>query len=148
MATTTQSHHAVTGGLRETVGADPNHQAYQILHWGFVAAPAIAGIDKFVQLLANWDKYLSPLFAKISPFSVHGTMMAVGVIELAAALLVALRPRIGAYVVAAWLAGIILNLLALGGYFDVALRDFGLMLAALALGRLSETFDRPHVHHG
>ena len=145
MATVTHGH--TTGGLRETVQSDPSHQAYQILHWGFVAAPAIAGIDKFVQVLTNWDQYLSPLFARISPFSAHGTMLAVGVVELAAGLLVALKPRIGAYVVAVWLAGIIVNLLFLGRYFDVALRDFGLMLAALALGRLSQTYDHgTHAH--
>lgn len=116
---------------------DPVHQAFQLLHWGFVAAPVIAGVDKFLRLLTNWDAYLSPAFARLSPLSVHTTMMGVGVIEVIAGLLVAVKPRVGAYVVAAWLAGIILNLLLLGHGYDVALRDFGLLLAALALGRLS-----------
>jgi len=116
---------------------DPVRQAFQLLHWGFVAAPVIAGVDKFLHLLTNWDAYLSPAFARLSPLSVHGTMMSVGVVEMGAGLLVAVKPRIGAYVVAAWLAGIILNLLLLGHGYDIALRDFGLFLAALALGRLS-----------
>jgi hypothetical protein len=121
----------------------PAYQAFQILHWGFVAAPVIAGADKFLRQLANWDAYLSPAFAKLSPFSVHRTMMIVGTIEIVAGLLVALRPRIGSYVVAAWLGGIIINLLALGHGYDIALRDLGLCLAALALGRLSDLYDHP-----
>lgn len=123
----------------------PAYQAYQLLHWGLVAAPVIAGADKFLGLLTNWDKYLAPQFAHLSPLSVHGTMMAVGVVEIAAGLVVALRPRIGAYVVAAWLLGIIVDLLVIGGYYDVALRDFGLLLGALALGRLSQTYDHRRV---
>ena len=126
------------------VHAEPDthaHQAYQILHWGFVAAPVIAGADKFLGLLTNWDRYLAAPFAHLSPMSTHATMLAVGVVEMVAGLVVAVRPRIGAYVVAAWLVGIIVNLVLVGGYLDVALRDFGLFLGALALGRLSETFD-------
>lgn len=115
-------------------------QAFETLHWGFVAAPVLAGADKFFNLLTSWERYLAPTFAKLSPLSAHGTMMVVGVVEVCAGILVALRPRIGAYVVAAWLAGIILNLFILGGYFDIALRDFGLFLGALALGRLSTVF--------
>jgi hypothetical protein len=121
---------------------DPTYQGYQILHWGFVALPVIMGADKFVHLLTNWDRYLAAPFARISPLSTHATMLVVGVIELVAGLVVALKPRIGAYVVAAWLAGIILDLLLLGSFFDVALRDFGLLLSALALGRLSAVYDR------
>src|SRR3954469_11673397 len=86
---------------------DPAWQSYQILHWGFVAAPTIAGLDKFFHLLTNWDQYLAPAVEKGLPFSGHTFMMIVGVIELLAALIVAVKPRIGAYVVAAWLAGII-----------------------------------------
>jgi hypothetical protein len=123
----------------------PTYQAYQILHWGFVAAPVIAGADKFMHLLTDWDAYLAPALAKASPLGVHGTMLAVGVVEVVAGLLVALKPRIGAYVVAAWLVGIIVDLLLLGRGYDIALRDFGLCLAALALGRLSETYDRDPV---
>jgi hypothetical protein len=120
---------------------DPSYQAFQILHWGFVAAPFLAGIDKFFNWLTHWESYLSPLFARLSPLGAQATMRVVGVIEMIAALLVAVRPRVGAYVVAAWLVGIMLNLLALGHAYDVALRDLGLMLGALALGRLSARYD-------
>jgi len=96
----------------------------------------------------NWEKYLAPSFLNLSPLNAAATMRAVGVVEIVAALVVALRPRIGAYVVAAWLAGIILNLLLVGGYYDVALRDFGLVLGALALGRLSATYDRSEAARG
>jgi hypothetical protein len=133
----------VLGGTTRAQVQDPSHQAYQILHWGFVAAPAIAGIDKFVGILAKWDGYLAPSLARLSPLSPHATMLVVGAIEMLAGLIVAIRPRIGAYVVAAWLALIIVNLLMLGSYFDVALRDFGLLMAALALGRLSAVYDHP-----
>jgi hypothetical protein len=126
----------------ETELHSPPYQAYRILHWGFVAAPVIAGADKFLGLLAHWEKYLAPPLASISPLGAHGTMMLVGAIEIVAGLVVAIKPRIGAYVVAAWLLGIIVNLLLVGGYLDVALRDFGLLLGALALGRLSETCSR------
>lgn len=121
---------------------EPTYQAFQILHWGFVAAPFLAGIDKFFNVLTRWETYLSPAFAKLSPLSSHATMMAVGVVEMLAAVIVAVKPRFGAYVVAAWLAGIMLNLLLLGHAYDVALRDLGLFLGALALGRLSEVYDR------
>ena len=123
---------------------NPSRQAYEILHWGFVAAPAIAGLDKFTNLLVNWDKYLAPTFARLIPVTAHNFMMVVGLVEIFAALLVAVRPKIGAWVVAAWLAGIIVNLLAGGMYYDVALRDFGLMLGAMALGRLAVTHENSH----
>src|SRR5256714_2167089 len=118
----------------------PSYQAYQILHWGFVAAPVIAGADKFLDLLANWDRYLAPAIARMLPMGTHAFMQLVGIIEIVAGLIVAVKPRIGAYVVAAWLAGIIINLLLAGGYYDIALRDFGLFLGALALARLSVTY--------
>jgi hypothetical protein len=125
---------------RTVSSASPAYQAYQILHLAFTVAPIIAGLDKFFHLLVNWDMYLAPAIARLSPIGGHDLMLAVGVIEIAAGLLVAFRPRIGAYVVAAWLFGIIVNLLLVPGYYDVALRDFGLMLGALALGRLSEAY--------
>ena len=118
----------------------PAYQAYQILHVGFVAAPILAGIDKFFHLLTNWDMYLAPVIARLSPLGAHGFMLVVGVIEIIAGLLVALKPRIGAYVVAAWLIGIIVNLLMVPGFFDIALRDLGLALGALALARLSAQY--------
>jgi len=115
----------------------PAAQAYQILHVGFLLAPLLAGIDKFTHLLVNWDQYLAPTVAHLLPFSGHTFMQIVGVVEIAAALIVWFRPRFGGYLVAAWLWGIILNLLLIPGYFDVALRDFGLSLGALALARLA-----------
>jgi hypothetical protein len=120
--------------------SSPTYQAYQILHLGFVVAPIAAGLDKFAHLLVNWDMYLAPVIAKASPVGGHGLMLAVGVIEVAAGILVAIKPRIGAYVVSAWLLGIVVNLLMVPGFYDVALRDFGLSLGALALGRLSQEF--------
>jgi hypothetical protein len=133
----------VTTGERAVARPDYAHSAYQVLHWGFVALPTLTGLDKFFHLLTNWDQYLAPSVEKTLPFSGHVFMMIVGVVELCAALLVLVAPRIGAWVVTAWIAGIIINLLTLGGFFDVALRDFGLMLAAIALGLLSQAYHHP-----
>jgi hypothetical protein len=118
----------------------PAHQAFRILQIAFVAAPILAGLDKFFHLLANWDQYVPAIVGQVIPVSPHTLMLAAGVIEIVAGIGVAMKPRIFAYVVAAWLALIIVNLLLIPGYFDVALRDFGLFLAALALGRLSQQF--------
>jgi uncharacterized membrane protein YphA (DoxX/SURF4 family) len=120
--------------------SSPAYQGYQILHVAFVVAPIIAGLDKFSHLLVNWDMYLAPVIARLSPVGGHGFMLLVGVIEVVAGILVAIKPRIGAYVVSAWLLGIVINLLIIPGYFDIALRDFGLSLGALALGRLSKDY--------
>jgi hypothetical protein len=122
--------------------AEPARQAYHLLHWGFVAAPTIAGLDKFAHVLTNWDQYLAHGIERLLPMSGHAFMLLVGVVEIAAGLLVAMRPRIGAWVVAAWLAGIIVDLLLVPGFYDIALRDFGLMLGAIALARLSVTYDQ------
>ena len=120
--------------------SQPAYQAYLILYVGYAALPILAGLDKFLHLLVNWDLYLAPVVTRMLPVSGHAFMLAVGVIEIAAGLLVALRPRIGAYVVALWLWGIIVNLLLVPGFYDIALRDFGLSLGALALARLSQEF--------
>lgn len=116
-------------------------QAFLILRFGFTVAPIVAGVDKFTHLLTNWDQYLSPLFAQLSPLGVHQTMLVVGVIEIVAGIGVALKPRIFSYVVAAWLVGIMLNLLLTQNYYDIVLRDLGLFLGAVALGRLSGAFE-------
>ena len=129
---------STTHEVRGELTRNPERQAYELLHWGFVAAPVIAGLDKFAGLLTNWDQYLAPPIARMLGGSAHAFMLVVGVVEVIAGLLVAVRPRIGAYVVAAWLVGIIVNLLISGHYFDIALRDFGLCLGALALGRLAQ----------
>jgi len=130
--------HTATGMAHTVSTTTPAYQAYQILHAAFVIAPAVAGIDKFTHLLTNWDRYLAPQVAAMIP--AHTFMMLVGAIEILAALIVLVKPSIGAYVVAAWLLGIIVNLVMAGGFFDIALRDLGLMLAALALGRLSREY--------
>lgn len=121
--------------------ARPAYQAFLMLYIGFAALPIIAGADKFFHLLVNWDQYLALVATQVLPVSGHAFMLAVGVIEIAAGLLVAVRPRIGAYVVALWLWGIIANLLLIPGFYDVALRDFGLSVGALALARLSREFN-------
>ena len=122
-----------------------SHQAFQILRLGFTVAPIIAGLDKFLQLLTNWDKYVAPAVPATLGIAPHTFMMIVGVIEIAAGLLVAVRPRFGGYLVSAWLVGIIVNLLLVGGYLDVALRDLGLAMGAFALARLAEADERIRV---
>ncbi len=118
----------------------PSYQAYQILHVILTVIPIAAGLDKFVHLLVNWDKYASPLVAQLSPLPVHTLMLGVGVVEVVAGLIVAFAPRVGAWIVAIWLWLIIANLLSIPGYFDIAVRDFGLSLGAVALARLSVEF--------
>jgi hypothetical protein len=122
--------------------SSPVRQAYQILRLGFIVAPIVAGLDKFFHLLVNWDQYLPPFVNTLTGGHGHELMLAVGVIEIAAGLGVAFKPKVFAYVVSAWLLLIVVNLLMIPGYFDVALRDFGLALGALALARLSHEFDR------
>ena len=122
-----------------------SHQAFQILRLGFTVAPIIAGLDKFLQLLTNWDKYVAPAVPATLGIAPHTFMMIVGVIEIAAGLLVAVKPRFGGYLVSAWLVGIIVNLLLVGGYLDVALRDLGLAMGAFALARLAEADERIRV---
>lgn len=122
--------------------ASPAYQAFRILQAAFIAAPILAGLDKFFHLLVNWDQYLPAVISRLSPIGGHQLMLAVGVVEIIAGLGVAWKPRIFAWVVAAWLVVIIANLLLIPGYFDIALRDFGLFLAALALARLSQQFAR------
>jgi hypothetical protein len=119
----------------------PARQAFQILRFGFTVAPIVARLDKFFHVLVDWDKYLAPPVNALVGGHGHTLMLAVGVIEILAGIGVALRPRIFSYVVAVWLWGIIVNLLLVPGYFDVALRDLGLSLAALALARLSTRYD-------
>jgi hypothetical protein len=117
--------------------SDPAVQAFWLLRIGFTVAPILFGLDKFAHVLTNWDRYLAPEFVDLLGVSAHTLMYVVGAIEIVAGLVVALRPRFGGYLVAAWLAGIIVNLLMIGSYYDIALRDFGLLLAGLTLARLS-----------
>ena len=121
--------------------ADPAFQAFTLLRVGFTAAPILFGLDKFLELMTDWSTYLWSGVASVLPGSADSVMVAVGVIEVLAGVLVAVRPRLGAYVVAAWLGGIIVNLLLIGDFYDIALRDFGLMLGALSLARLASVFE-------
>ena len=125
------------GTQAEPVTARSAHQAYQILHLAFTVAPIVAGLDKFFNLLVNWEQYLPSFVNKMVGGHGQEFMMAVGVIEIVAGIGVAIKPKFFAYVVTAWLLLIIANLLMIPGYYDVALRDFGLALGALALARLS-----------
>ncbi|MBD1540701.1 DoxX family membrane protein [Arthrobacter sp. IA7] len=120
-----------------TLAADPARQAFLLLRTAFTVAPILFGLDKFTNLLTDWTGYLAPVVPDTLHLPAQTVMYAVGVVEIIAGILVALRPRIGSHVVAAWLLGIIVNLLILGAYYDVALRDFGLFVGALALNRLA-----------
>ena len=134
------SWHEMTHSARDfttITRAEPSRQAFLMLWALFSVAPILFGLDKFTQWMTNWDGYLAPWINDIVPGSAHQAMMAVGVVEIAAGLFVALMPRLGGYVVALWLAGIIVNLVSQGEYYDIALRDAGLLVAAIALARLA-----------
>jgi hypothetical protein len=124
-----------------SLAARPTYQAYVLLHAAYFALPVIAGLDKFFHVLVDWNRYLAPAIADVLPVTTNTFMLSVGVIEIAAGLLVAVWPRVGGYVVAFWLWGIIVNLLMVPGFYDIALRDFGLSLGALALARLSVEYN-------
>jgi hypothetical protein len=121
--------------------AEPAHQAYLALWVGYIALPLVVGLDKLIGFMnVNWEGYLATWVNDIVPGSAADAMMMVGVVELAAAVCVALAPRIGGYIIAAWLAGIIVNLFSMGNYNDIALRDIGLLIGAIALARLATTY--------
>jgi hypothetical protein len=122
---------------------DARYQAFALLRLAFTVAPIAFGLDKFFNVMVDWPIYLAPWINDIAPGSGQDFMYFVGAIEILAGVIVALKPRYGAYVVAAWLAGIVLNLLTASGFYDIALRDFGLILAALALARLAPLYDPP-----
>lgn len=124
--------------------ADPTFHAFWLLRIGFTVAPILFGVDKFFHVLTDWDRYLAPFINDVVPGTAHQAMYAVGIIEIVAGLAVALMPRFGGYLVAVWLTGIIVNLLLIPGYYDIALRDFGLLLAALTLARLATAFPTAH----
>src|ERR671913_2120785 len=121
--------------------SNPAYQAFGLLRAGFTVAPILFGLDKFADWLVDWRIYLAPELNDLLPGNAHQAMLAVGVIEIVAGVVVALRPKFGGYLVAAWLGGIIVNLLLQADFYDVALRDFGLLLGALALARLSAAFE-------
>lgn len=119
---------------------DPAYQGFWLLRIGFALAPILFGADKFAHVLVDWDKYLAPEFTDLFNAQAHTLMYFVGAIEIVAGLVVLVRPRVGGYLVAAWLAGIIVNLLLMADFYDIALRDFGLLLGALTLTRLAAAF--------
>jgi uncharacterized membrane protein YphA (DoxX/SURF4 family) len=133
-----EASHSIAG-TREDAG----YQAFMMLRVAFAIAPIAFGLDKFFNVMVDWPKYLAPWIDGIVPGSAQQAMYAVGAIEIVAGLLVALKPRYGAPLVAAWLAGIVVNLLTYSGFYDIALRDFGLMVGALALTRLAWRYDSP-----
>jgi uncharacterized membrane protein YphA (DoxX/SURF4 family) len=153
MSTATLTGHAPTRGARsKSIGAaavvdrlkdDPAYQAFWLMRVGFAALPILFGLDKFFDVLVNWEIYLAPWINDIVPGTAAEAMYAVGVIEIVAGVAVALKPRYAAYVVAAWLGGIIVSLLTVSGYYDIALRDFGLLVGALTLARLASKYDPP-----
>jgi hypothetical protein len=119
------------------------HRIYTLLKFTYGLVPIVAGLDKFTNLLTDWDKYLNPTLAQMLPFSPHTFMLIVGVIEIIAGLIVLARPAIGAYIVMAWLALIALTLLASKGYLDVAVRDLVMAIGAYSLAQLARTEGRP-----
>ena len=126
------------GSTVERLRSDPTAQAFLLLRIAFTVAPIVMGLDKFATVLTDdWTRYLAPAFDDIIPGSAGDAMHIVGVVEILAGLVVATLPRFGALLVAGWLGGIIVNLLIVGGYGDIAFRDFGLMLGALTLARLA-----------
>jgi hypothetical protein len=140
---TTTQHPAVTSGdLTQHELGNPVYQAFLLLRVGFTVAPILFGLDKFANLLVNWNVYLAPRVDELLPGTAHQVMLVAGLIEITAGIVVAFRPRFGGYLVAAWLSMIIVNLLlAQGDFYDVALRDLGLAIGALALARLAVAFD-------
>ena len=137
------AHNGANGAVGRADWSDPRYQAFGLLRLGLTVAPIAFGLDKFFNVMVDWPKYLAPWINDIAPGSGQDFMYLVGAIEILAGIIVALKPRYGAYVVAGWLAGIVINLLTLSGYYDIALRDFGLMLAALTLARLASVYDPP-----
>jgi hypothetical protein len=142
---------AVAAALRPTpfptssvLRRDPAAQAFALLRVAFTVAPILFGLDKFAEvMISDWTKYLAPEFNDLIPGSASDAMYIVGAVEIAAGLIVAVVPRFGGLLVAGWLAGIIVSLLLVGGYGDIALRDFGLLLGALTLSRLAAAFASP-----
>ena len=137
-----------TSGVAELRGRDAGYQAFVLLRIAFTVAPIAFGLDKFFNVMVDWPIYLAPWIDDIAPGSGQDFMYVVGGVEILAGVLVAIKPRYGAPVVAVWLAGIIVNLLTVPGFYDVALRDFGLLLGALTLARLALFYDPPAKRSG
>jgi hypothetical protein len=130
-----------------TTATDPAYQAFFLLRTVFTVAPIVFGLDKFANLLTDWPAYLAPWIDDLVPGTAQQAMYAVGVVEVLAGVAVAVAPRFGAWLVAAWLTGIIVNLLTIPGYYDIALRDFGLLVAVVALARLAAGYAHATADH-
>jgi uncharacterized membrane protein YphA (DoxX/SURF4 family) len=128
--------------IDRTLLRDARYQAFLLLRVGFTVAPIAFGLDKFWNGMVYWPQYLAPWINSIMPGNAQDFMHFVGVVEIVAGLAVLIKPRFGAYLVAAWLGGIVTNLFSYPGWYDIAVRDFGLMLGALTLGRLAYVYDR------
>lgn len=126
---------------RSRTANDPAYQSFVLLRIGFAVLPIVFGADKFANILVEWEQYLAPWIVDLAPFGATTAMHVVGVVEILAGLAVAVKPRYGAWLVVAWLAAIIVTLLTYSGYYDIALRDVGLLLGALTLARLATRFD-------
>ena len=131
---------------RTPLTADPSYQAFLLLRTAFTVAPIVFGLDKFTNLLTDWPAYLAPWIDAIVPGTAQQAMYAVGIVEILAGLVVAVVPRFGGWLVAAWLGGIILNLLTIPGFYDIAQRDVGLLAGAVALARLAVRYSPSHRH--
>ncbi len=143
MAATTMPDRSASPAVARADWRDARYQAFVLMRVAFTVAPIAFGLDKFFNLMVHWPNYLAPWIDDIAPGSAQQFMYVVGVTEILAGVAVALKPRYGAYVVAGWLAGIIVNLLSYSGFYDIALRDFGLLLGALTLARLASIYDAP-----
>ena len=132
--------------LRNALAHEPGYQAFLLLRSVFTVAPIVFGLDKFTNLLTDWPSYLAPWIDGIVPGTAQQAMYAVGVVEILAGVVVAVVPRFGGWLVAAWLGGIILNLLTIPGFYDIALRDFGLLVGAVALARLAMQYGPARRH--
>jgi uncharacterized membrane protein YphA (DoxX/SURF4 family) len=132
-----------TRALDRARWGDARYQAFMLMRIAFTVAPIAFGLDKFWNGMVDWPKYLAPWVNDLMPGSAQGFMHVVGVVEIVAGIAVLVKPRYGAYLVAGWLAGIVVNLFSYPGWYDVAVRDFGLMLAALTLARLASVYDPP-----
>jgi len=138
-----------TTSLLQRVRSDSAYGAFVLLYIGYVVLPLLMGIDKYAKVLTNdWPGYLAPWLVDLLPFSAQTAMYIVGAVEILAAILVAIKPRYASFVVAAWLAGIIIDLLTYSGFYDVALRDFGLLIGAVALAALAARYDTPWTRGG
>ena len=140
--TATAPSRTIGDGLGALTRGDAGYQAFMMLRIAFTVAPILFGLDKFANVMVDWSIYLAPWINDILPGTATDAMHVIGVVEIAAGLAVAIKPKYGALIVAGWLGGIIFNLLTLSGYYDIALRDFGLMLGALTLARLAWAYDR------